>query len=172
MNFPYRLEARPAPSRAMQLAVPLVAAVLTLMIGFLIFTLVGQDPVRAMHGFFHRTIVERERLVGARVEGVTAVPDRAGTGGGVPGERVNIGAEGQMLLGGIVAGGIAIHVGDATGWWILPLMMIGGVIGGMAWGRDSRVAQEPFQHQRNSDEPDAHLRRDAVADLSGQRSVA
>jgi ABC-type uncharacterized transport system permease subunit len=52
MNFPYRLEARPTPSRAMQLAVPLVAAVLTLMIGFLIFTIVGQDPVRAMHGFF------------------------------------------------------------------------------------------------------------------------
>lgn len=52
MTFPYRLEARPTPSRVMQLAVPVVAAVATLVIGFLIFSLVGQDPLRAMHAFF------------------------------------------------------------------------------------------------------------------------
>jgi general nucleoside transport system permease protein len=56
----------------------------------------------------------------------------------------NIGAEGQMLLGGIVAGGIAIHVGDASGWWILPLMMVGGVIGGMVWAAIPALLKSRF----------------------------
>ena len=52
MNLPYRLEARTTPSRTMQIAVPLIAALLTLVIGFLIFSLVGRDPLEAMHAFF------------------------------------------------------------------------------------------------------------------------
>ncbi len=38
-----------------------------------------------------------------------------------------------MLLGGIFVGGIAIHFGDASGWWTLPLMMLGVIVGGMLW---------------------------------------
>jgi ABC-type uncharacterized transport system permease subunit len=144
MIFPYRLEARPAPSRAMQLAVPLLAAALTLVIGFLIFTLVGQDPVRAMHGFF----IEPLSNVNGWSELVLKASPLCLIGLGLAvGYRANvwnIGAEGQMLLGGIVAGGIAIHVGDASGWWILPLMMMGGVIGGMAWAAIPALLKSRF----------------------------
>ncbi|MDR6206885.1 ABC-type uncharacterized transport system permease subunit [Paraburkholderia graminis] len=52
MILPYRLEARTTPSRTMQIAVPLIAALLTLAIGFVIFGLVGRDPLQAMHAFF------------------------------------------------------------------------------------------------------------------------
>ena len=61
----------------------------------------------------------------------------------------NIGAEGQMLLGGIVAGGIAIYVGDASGWWIAAADDAGRRRGRHGVGGDSRAAQEPLQHQRN-----------------------
>jgi general nucleoside transport system permease protein len=123
MIFPYRLEARPTPSRVMQLAVPVVAAVATLVIGFLIFSIVGQNPMRAMHAFFIELFLKASPL--CLIALGLAVGYRANVW--------NIGAEGQMLLGGIVAGGIAIHFGDNSGWWTLPLMMIGGVIGGMIW---------------------------------------
>ncbi|WP_244848543.1 ABC transporter permease [Caballeronia sp. SL2Y3] len=144
MIFPYRLEARPTPSRAMQLAVPVVAAVATLLIGFLIFSIVGQDPLRAMHAFF----VEPLSTVNGWSELVLKASPLCLIGLGLAvGYRANvwnIGAEGQMLLGGIVAGGIAIHVGDASGWWTLPLMVIGGIAGGMLWAAIPALLKSRF----------------------------
>jgi general nucleoside transport system permease protein len=144
MIFPYRLEARPTPSRAMQLAVPVVAAVATLVIGFLIFSLVGQDPLRAMHAFFIDPL--------SNVNGWSELVLKAsplcliglGLAVGYRANVWNIGAEGQMLLGGIVAGGIAIYAGDASGWWTLPLMMLGGVAGGMAWAAIPALLKSRF----------------------------
>ncbi len=144
MNFPYRLEARPTPSRTMQLAVPLVAAVLTLVIGFLIFTLVGQDPLRAMHGFFIEPLSNVNGWSELVLKASPLCLIALGLAVGYRANVWNIGAEGQMLLGGIVAGGIAIHLGDATGWWILPLMMIGGVIGGMVWAAIPALLKSRF----------------------------
>ncbi|WP_248322132.1 ABC transporter permease [Caballeronia sp. Sq4a] len=144
MIFPYRLEARPTPSRAMQLAVPVVAAVATLVIGFLIFGVVGQDPLRAMHAFF----IEPLSTVNGWSELVLKASPLCLIGLGLAvGYRANvwnIGAEGQMLLGGIVAGGIAIHVGDASGWWTLPLMVIGGIAGGMLWAAIPALLKSRF----------------------------
>lgn len=144
MIFPYRLEARPTPSRVMQLAVPVVAAVATLVIGFLIFSVVGQDPLRAMHAFF----IEPLSNVNGWSELVLKASPLCLIGLGLAvGYRANvwnIGAEGQMLLGGIVAGGIAIHAGDTSGWWTLPLMMAGGVAGGMAWAAIPALLKSRF----------------------------
>ncbi|CAH2796893.1 MAG: Nucleoside ABC transporter, permease protein 1 [uncultured Caballeronia sp.] len=139
MTFPYRLEARPTPSRVMQLAVPVVAAAATLVIGFLILSLVGQDPLRAMHAFF----VEPLSTINGWSELVLKASPLCLIGLGLAvGYRANvwnIGAEGQMLLGGI-----AIHASDASGWWTLPLMMIGGIAGGMAWAAIPTLLKSRF----------------------------
>jgi simple sugar transport system permease protein len=45
----------------------------------------------------------------------------------------NIGAEGQLTLGAIVGGGVALVFWNQEGFWILPLMSLGGIVGGMAW---------------------------------------
>ena len=41
----------------------------------------------------------------------------------------NIGAEGQLTMGAIAAGGVALLFWDETGLWILPLMCLAGVAG-------------------------------------------
>ena len=46
----------------------------------------------------------------------------------------NIGAEGQLTMGAIFGGGIAILFHDQIGWWILPLMIVMGALGGALWG--------------------------------------
>src|SRR5258706_3962722 len=46
----------------------------------------------------------------------------------------NIGAEGQLTLGAIVGGGVALWLHDVQGAWVLlPLMLVAGALGGMAW---------------------------------------
>lgn len=133
MILPFRLEARTAPSRTVRIAVPLIAALLTLAIGFLIFGLVGRDPVQAMHAFFIEPLSTvngwSELLLKASPLCLIAL----GLAAGYRANIWNIGAEGQMLLGGIAASGVAIYFDQSTGWWILFVMMLAGVLGGMAW---------------------------------------
>ena len=45
----------------------------------------------------------------------------------------NIGAEGQFTVGAICGGGVALALGGNNSWWLLPLMLVVGVLGGMAW---------------------------------------
>lgn len=51
----------------------------------------------------------------------------------------NIGAEGQFILGAIFASSIPIWFPTAAGWWLWPLMMVLGVVGGMAWASIAAV---------------------------------
>jgi len=47
-----KLEARPQPSNAMSFASPLVALLVTVLIGIVMFALLGKDPLRALQMFF------------------------------------------------------------------------------------------------------------------------
>ncbi|HPY39857.1 MAG TPA: ABC transporter permease, partial [Thiolinea sp.] len=47
-----RLEPRPEPSRAMIYLSPLLAMALMLVVGMIVFTLLGQPPIKAFHAFF------------------------------------------------------------------------------------------------------------------------
>jgi len=46
----------------------------------------------------------------------------------------NIGAEGQLLMGGVAATFCALNFGGLPSWLLLPLMMISGMIAGGIWG--------------------------------------
>ncbi len=56
----------------------------------------------------------------------------------------NIGAEGQLTMGAIFGGGIAILFHDQMGWWILPLMIVMGAIGGAFLGAHSCLLKTHF----------------------------
>jgi simple sugar transport system permease protein len=47
-----KLEARPGPSRVMSIASPLLALAITVVLGVVLFLLLGKDPVRALQIFF------------------------------------------------------------------------------------------------------------------------
>ena len=48
----FKLETRPQPSRLMSVASPLLALVITVVIGTVLFVLLGKDPVRGLQMFF------------------------------------------------------------------------------------------------------------------------
>src|SRR5258708_32210959 len=50
--FQWRLERRAAPSAAMRIAAPLIAAAAMLATSFLIFAFLGKDPLNALEVFF------------------------------------------------------------------------------------------------------------------------
>lgn len=46
----------------------------------------------------------------------------------------NIGAEGQLVFGGLCGGAVALVFYGTEGFWIIPLTLFGGCLGGLFWG--------------------------------------
>jgi len=129
-----RIEARREPSTRMLLITPLIAVALTVASGFVLFAALGKDPVNALHHFFISPLLS---LYGLAELGIKATPLALIGVGLAIGFRAgvwNIGAEGQLTLGAIAGGGLALWLGDTEGLWVLPLMCVAGILGGMAYG--------------------------------------
>ena len=56
----------------------------------------------------------------------------------------NIGAEGQFVIGAVVAGGVALLADKDTGRWIVVAIMLAGVLGGMAWAGITAFLRDKF----------------------------
>jgi len=132
--MPFRLEPRPLPSKLFVYLSPLLAVALTLITGAILFTALGHDPAIALYTFFVRPI---DSLYGFGEMCLKATPlllIAIGLSIGFRGNVWNIGAEGQLTMGAIAGGGVALAFYGQEGFWILPLMVLAGALGGMAWG--------------------------------------
>ncbi len=128
-----RLEPRGQASQAMVYATPLLAVLLTLLSGFVLFLLLGFDPMKALHAFFVDPVSSKRGIGELIVKATPLTLCAIGLAIGFRANVWNIGAEGQLTMGAIVGGGLALAFYGEGGWWLLPLMVIGGAVGGMAW---------------------------------------
>ena len=128
-----RLEPHGDVSRAWSLLSPVVAIVLTLISGVLIFSAMGKDPGLALYTYFVQPVTTVFGITELLVKATPLVLIGIGLSIGFRANVWNIGAEGQFTFGAIVGGGIAIGFHDSDNFLLLPLVMIGGIAGGMAW---------------------------------------
>jgi simple sugar transport system permease protein len=56
----------------------------------------------------------------------------------------NIGAEGRYILGAVAASGVALLADKTTGGWIVPALLVAGVMGGMAWAGLTALLRDKF----------------------------
>lgn len=124
---------RREPSTLMLLASPLIAIGLTMLIGMIVFTAMGYDGFHAVESIFLTPFLEPQRWGDIGVKGAPLVMIALGLAIGFRANVWNIGAEGQYVMGAIAGTGVALLTYDMTGWWILPAMILAGILGGMAW---------------------------------------
>ncbi|HZQ63315.1 MAG TPA: ABC transporter permease [Casimicrobiaceae bacterium] len=127
------LEARPERSRIAAWLSPALAIIATIVLGFLLFSLLGRDPWQAMHVFFVKPLENRYGVGEWLLKASPLMLCGVGLAVGYRANVWNIGAEGQLTLGGIFAGGLALVFDQSAGWWLLPAMIVAGAIGGMLW---------------------------------------
>ena len=128
-----RLEARPQHSQLMVYLSPILALVLTLLSGLVIFAALGEDPLVALHTFFVLPLTSFYGFTELLVKATPLVLMGVGLALGFRANVWNIGAEGQLTLGAICAGGLAITFHDSESVLLLPAMFVAGILGGMAW---------------------------------------
>jgi simple sugar transport system permease protein len=56
----------------------------------------------------------------------------------------NIGAEGQYIIGAVTASGVALLADKTTGAWIVPALLLAGVLGGMLWAALTALLRDKF----------------------------
>lgn len=128
-----RLERRAAPAEAMYWGAPLIALALTLLAGCLLFAVLGVPVLAALHAFF---VAPLTSVYGWGELGVKAAPlimIAVALSIGFRAQVWNIGAEGQLIVGAIAGGSVALALYDVDAWYVLPAMALGGILGGMAW---------------------------------------
>jgi len=128
-----RLEPRPELSRSMQWLTPVFAVALTVLAGFVMFQAMGHDPVRALTAFFVSPLTSLHGVAELGVKATPLVIIGTGLAIGFRAGVWNIGAEGQLTMGAVAGGGVALLFWHQSGPWILPLMCLAGILGGLLW---------------------------------------
>ncbi|MBZ0225842.1 MAG: ABC transporter permease [Comamonas sp.] len=128
-----RLELRPTPSRTWAWASPVLALAITVVLGALLFSLLGKDPVKGLLIFFWEPIKSSYALGELGVKATPLLLIALGLAVCFRSNIWNIGAEGQYVIGAIFAGGVALMAGKETGRWIVLAVLIAGAVGGMLW---------------------------------------
>lgn len=142
-----KLEKRPSPSRTWTALTPVVAVVLTMFAGGLLFQFLGKNPVEAIRTIFWDPIFGEfafyyrgQLLVKAAPLVLIAIGLSLGFRAGI----WNIGAEGQYIVGAIcgAAAGLAFYPSESV--LIFPLMVVAGALGGWLWAMIPAILKTKF----------------------------
>ncbi|HEY9067851.1 MAG TPA: ABC transporter permease [Burkholderiaceae bacterium] len=139
-----KLEVRPQPSKLMSFASPILALAITVVIGTILFALLGKDPLRGLTIFFYEPIKSLYAWNELAIKATPLLLIALGLAVCFRSNVWNIGAEGQYILGAIFASGVAMQATPATGGWFVILVLIAGVVGGMVWAAIVALLRDRF----------------------------
>jgi len=144
-----RLEKRPTPSRGWIIAAPVLAVVLTMIAGGIMFAALGADPFEAIRIIFWDPLFDPrfasysrpQLLVKAGPLILIAIGLSLGFRAGI----WNIGAEGQYIIGAICGAAFGLAFWPSDNLLIFPGMVAAGALGGWAWAMIPAILRTRFR---------------------------
>lgn len=127
------LTKRAAPSKRLSMLSPLIALGLTIIAGSIMFLLLGKNPAAALYSYFIEPLTEVWSLHELAIKAAPLILIAVGLSVCYRANVWNIGAEGQFIFGGIFGSILPVLAPGFTGPLLLPLMLLMGIAGGMAW---------------------------------------
>ncbi len=141
------LEKRAEPSRIWAIATPLLAVVLTMVVGGILFAGLGKDPIETIRTIFWDPLFSefawyyRPQLL---IKGAPLVLIAIGLSFGFRAGIWNIGAEGQYIIGAICGAAVGLALYPMESRLIFPLMVLAGALGGLAWAMIPGILRVKF----------------------------
>ena len=114
--------------------IPPLAVVATIAASGVLFALLGYPIGATMYAFFLAPLTTGNGWAELALKAGPLAMLAAGLALGFRSGVWNIGAQGQLTMGAVAGGAVALAWPDATGLWVLPAVCLAGLLGGMAWG--------------------------------------
>jgi len=124
---------------------PALAGLAFVALAAVFFAVIGRDPVALIGVVLQSAVGDGYAVSESLVRATpillcalaTALPARVGL--------ITVGAEGQFYIGAIAGTGAVLSMLPAPGWTVLPLMLVTGALGGMAWSLVSGLLRTGLQ---------------------------
>ena len=139
-----KLEPRPQSSKLWSYGSPVLALLITVLIGVALCMALGKDPLKGLEMFFWEPIKSPYALGELMVKATPLLIIALGLAVCFRSNVWNIGAEGQFVIGAICAGGVALLADKDTGRWIVLAVILAGVLGGMFWAGITAFLRDRF----------------------------
>lgn len=131
-----RVVKRDHASKLQAIMIRMIAVILSLILcGLVIITITGQNPIEVYKGIIKGAVGTPRRVLVTLRETIVLLLIAVGLTPAFKMKFWNIGAEGQILVGGLASAALMIYVGDILpNALLIPMILIASAFAGMIWG--------------------------------------
>jgi simple sugar transport system permease protein len=131
-------------SLAVSVASPVAALAITVIVGAVLFSLLGKSPGQALALFFVEPVRSARGWSEIAVKATPLLLLALGLAVSFRASVWNIGAEGQFIAGAIAASWVALQATEDTSRAIVIAIIAAGAVGGLAWSGIVAVLRDRF----------------------------
>lgn len=115
-------------------ALPVFATLAALLVGAIMLLLLKVNPIEAYKAMWDGAFGSQNAVAETLVKATPLLLVGLGICISFRGDVINIGGEGQMIVGAILGTLVGITLTDWPGWAVIPLALLTGFLGGAIWG--------------------------------------
>ncbi len=115
------------------IAVPLISVLIALIISAFIILAIGKNPILAYGKLLNGAFGSKQAIIDTLIKTTPLILTGLAVGFGFRAGVFNIGAEGQMAMGALVAASVASNFGGLPPAVAIPLTMLVGMAAGAGW---------------------------------------
>ncbi len=120
--------------RLLAYSIPVLAVFAALLFGAIMLLLLGANPIEGYSEMFIGAFGSGDALIATILKATPLLFVGVGIVIAFRANVINIGAEGQMVLGGLFSTMAALYLPEMPSFIMIPAVLIAGVIGGGLWG--------------------------------------
>ncbi len=121
-------------SQMVDALLPVLAVLAALVVGAVMLLLLGANPIKAYGALLEGAFGSGNAIAETAVKAVPLLLVGLGICIAFRGNVINIGGEGQMVIGAILATVVGLNLTDWPGWVVISLALLMGFVGGAIWG--------------------------------------
>jgi simple sugar transport system permease protein len=121
-------------ARLIDAALPVFATLAALLVGAIMLLLLKVNPIEAYQAMWEGAFGSQNALAETLVKATPLLLVGLGICISFRGDVINIGGEGQMIVGAILGTLVGLIFVESPGWIVVPVALLTGFIGGAIWG--------------------------------------
>lgn len=142
--MPFKLLRNTRLDRVIDPLMPLLAVILALLIGAIMIALMDADPVEAYRALWEGAFGTKNTTADTLIKATPLLLVGLGTCIAFRGGVINIGGEGQMVVGGLAAVAVGLEYKDSDPNVFIAMCLIASFVAGAVWGGIAGVLKAYF----------------------------